>query len=156
MYAEKDYLVTKHKKVGFVQISFRIVDVATGENIQVKTIERKTVVEDEGSAGVPEADIKFDPVEIPSDTELLQSMTEEVVAELGREALRPLQNLEKTYFEKGEQYLRRRDNLLAAENFVNTIFDEKMKMIQNSPVSQTSAEHLDSIFLEYQVVALEE
>lgn len=155
LHAEKDYLVTKHKKVGFVQISFRIVDVATGENVQVNTIERKTVVEDEGSAGVPEADIKFDPVEIPSDTELLQSMTEEVVAELGREALRPLQNLEKTYFEKGEQYLRRRDNLLAAENFVNTIFDEKMKMIQNSPVSQTSAEHLDSIFLEFQV-ALEE
>ena len=82
-------------------------------------------------------------------------MTEEVVTELSREALRPLQNLEKTYFEKGEQYLRRRDNLLAAENFVNTIFDEKMKMIQNSPVTQISAEHLDSIFLDYQV-SLEE
>ena len=150
-YAEKDYIVSKHKKIGFVQISFRIVDVATGENIQVKTIERKTVVEDVGSAGVPEADIKFDPVEIPSDTELLQQMTEEVVSELGREALRPLQNLEKTYFEQGEQHLRRRDNLLAAENFVNTIFDEKLKMIQGSPVTKMSAKHLDTIFLNYEV-----
>jgi tetratricopeptide (TPR) repeat protein len=151
-YAEKDYIVSKHKKIGFVQISFRIVDVSTGENIQVKTIERKTVVEDVGSAGVPEADIKFDPVEIPSDTELLQKMTTEVVAELGREALRPLQNLEKTYFEQGEQHLRRRDNLLAAENFVNTIFDEKLKMIQGSPVTQVSAKHLDTIFLDYKVL----
>jgi len=150
-YAEKDYIVSKHKKIGFVQISFRIVDVATGENIQVKTIERKTVVVDVGSAGVPEAGVKFDPVEIPSDTELLQAMTVEVVAELGREALRPLQNLEKTYFEQGEQHLRRRDNLRATENFVDSIFDEKLKMIQASPVSQISAEHLDTIFLNYQV-----
>ena len=154
-YAEKDYIVTKHKKIGFVQISFRIVDVTTGENIQVKTIERKTVVEDLGSAGVPEAGIKFDPVEIPSDTELLQVMTKEVVAELGQEALRPLQNLEKTYFEQGEQHLRRRENLMVAENFINTIFDEKLKMIQTSPVSQMSTEHLGTIFLDYQV-SLEE
>jgi len=150
-YAEKDYIVSQHKKIGFVQISFRIVDVSTGENIQVKTIERKTVVEDVGSAGVPEAGVKFDPVEIPSDTELLQVLTVEVVTELGREALRPLQNLEKTYFEQGEQHLRRRENLRAVENFVNTIFDEKLKMIQGSPVTQRSAEHLDTIFLNYEV-----
>ena len=150
-YAEKDYIVSKHKKIGFVQISFRIVDVSTGENIQVKTIERKTVVEDKGSAGVPEAGVKFDPVEIPSDTELLQVLTVEVVTELGREALRPLQNLEKAYFEQGEQHLRRRENLWAVENFVNTIFDEKLKMIQGSPVTQRSAEHLDTIFLNYDV-----
>ncbi len=151
MFAEKDYIVSQHKKIGFVQISFRIVDVSTGENIQVKTIERKTVVEDMGSAGVPEAGVKFDPVEIPSDTELLQALTVEVVTELGREALRPLQNLEKAYFEQGEQHLRRRENLRAVENFVNTIFDEKLKMIQGSPVTQRSAEHLDTIFLNYEV-----
>ncbi|HUT43694.1 MAG TPA: CsgG/HfaB family protein [Desulfobacterales bacterium] len=155
-YTEKDYIVSKHKKIGFVQISFRIVDVSTGENIQVKTIERKTAVEDESSAGVPEANIKFDPVEIPSDTELLQTMTEEVVTELAREALRPLQNLEKTYYEKGDQNLRRRDNIVAAENFVNAVFDEKMKMIQDSTVTQISYKHLDNIFLNYKVAIIEE
>jgi tetratricopeptide (TPR) repeat protein len=155
-YAEKDYIVSKNKKIGFVQISFRIVDVSTGENIQVKTIERKMVVEDESSAGVPEADIKFDPVEIPTDTELLQKMTEEVVAELAREALRPLQNLEKTYYERGEQHLRRRDNIVAAENFVNTIFDEKLKMIQGSTATQMASKHLDNIFLNYKVAIIGE
>ena len=60
-YAEKDYAVSNHKKVGFVQLSFRIVDVRTGENIQVRTIERKEVVEDDASAGLPEANVKFDP-----------------------------------------------------------------------------------------------
>ena len=148
-YAEKDYKVSKHKKIGFVQLSFRIVDVRTGENIQVKTIERKEVAEDEGSAGLPEANVKYDPVEIPSNTELLQKMTEEVVSELGREALRPLQNLEKTYFTNGEKHLRRRDSIQAAENFVNSIFNEKLKMIHGSPLSKKAKENLNEIFSKY-------
>ena len=151
VYEQKDYKVSMYKKVGFVQLSFRIVDVSTGENIQVKTIEAKETAEDETSAGIPEANIKFDPLEIPTDTELLQSMTDKVVAELGREALRPLQNLEKTYFQNGENLLRRRDNLKAAENFINAIFDEKMKRIQGSLLTLKANEHLNDIFRDYKV-----
>jgi len=148
-YAEKDYIVSNHKKVGFVQLSFRIVDVRTGENIQVRTIERKEVVEDDASAGLPEANVKFDPLVIPTDTELLQKMTSEVVAELGREALKPLNNLEKTYFQAGEQFIKRRERLNAAESFVDAVFDEKMKMIQGSPLSLKAMENLEDIFRNY-------
>ncbi|MDP2863729.1 MAG: CsgG/HfaB family protein [Desulfobacterales bacterium] len=148
-YAEKDYIVSNHKKVGFVQLSFRIVDVRTGENIQVRTIERKEVVEDDASAGLPEANVKFDPLVIPMDTELLQKMTSEVVAELGREALKPLNNLEKTYFQAGEQFIKRRERLNAAESFVDAVFDEKMKMIQGSPLSLKAMENLEDIFRNY-------
>ena len=148
-YTEKDYIVANHKKVGFVQLSFRIVDVRTGENIQVRTIERKEVIEDNTSAGLPEANVKFDPLVIPTDTELLQKMTSEVVAELGREALKPLNNLEKTYFQAGEQFIKRRERLLAAESFVDAVFDEKMKMIQGSPLSLKAIENLEDIFRNY-------
>ncbi len=145
-FAEKDYQVSNHKKVGFVQLSFRIVDVRTGENIQVRTIESKKTVQDETSAGLPEAKIAFDPLDIPTDTEMLRNMTEEVVAELGREALRPLSNLEKSYFREAENLVRRREMLEAAENFVNAIFDEKLKQIQGSPMTQKALESLDAIF----------
>jgi len=148
-YTEKDYIVSNHKKVGFVQLSFRIVDVRTGENIQVRTIERKEVVEDDASAGLPEANVKYDPLVIPTDTELLQKMTSEVVAELGREALKPLNNLEKTYFQAGEQFIKRRERLQAAESFVDAVFDEKMKMIQGSPISLKAMENLEDIFRNY-------
>ena len=148
-YTEKDYIVSNHKKVGFVQLSFRIVDVRTGENIQVRTIERKEVVEDDASAGLPEANVKFDPLVIPTDTELLQKMTSEVVAELGREALKPLNNLEKTYFQAGEQFIKRRERLNAAESFVDAVFDEKMKMIQGSPISLKAMENIEDIFRNY-------
>ena len=90
-------------------------------------------------------------MEIPSDTEMLQKMTEEVVAELGREALRPLQNLETTYFQAGEKSLRRRDKLQAAESFIDAIFDEKLKRIQDSPMTQKATRDLEDIFRDYQV-----
>jgi curli biogenesis system outer membrane secretion channel CsgG len=148
---EKDYQVEQHKKIGFIQLSFRIVDVTTGENIQVKTVERKEVVEDEASAGLAEAGVKFDPLEIPTDTELLQKLTDEVVAELGLEALRPLQNLEQNYFREGDKFLRRRDNLNAAEQYINTLFNEQLKRIQGSPLSTKAMENLNDIFMQYQV-----
>jgi len=148
---EKEYAVSRQKKIGFVQLSFRIVDVSTGENIQVKTIERKEVAEDMANTGLKEAGVPFDPMEIPTDTELLQKMTEEVVAELGREVLGPFQNLEKTYFQKGKQRLLRRDYLQAAESFVNAVFDEKMKTIQQSPLSAEAMENMENIFLNYRV-----
>jgi len=150
-YSEKEYVVAKHKKIGFMQISFRIMEVSTGKNIQVKTIERKIEVEDSASAGLAEAKIEYDPLEIVTDTELLQQMTNEVVAELGREALRPLQNLEQIYFQKGENYIRRRDIFPAAENFVEALFDEKLKRIQGSPITLKAMENLNNIFRYYRV-----
>jgi tetratricopeptide (TPR) repeat protein len=150
-YAEKDYKVSNHKKVGFVQLSFRIVDVRTGENIQVRTIESKKVVEDDTSAGLPEAKVKFDDLTIETDTELLQQMTDEVVSELGREALRPLSNLERNYYRSAENMIRRRDPLQASENFVNAIFSEKLKQMQNSPMTEKALLNLDNIFREYRI-----
>lgn len=148
-YAEKDYEVSKLRKVGFVELSFRIVDVRTGENIQVKTVERKDSIEDESSAGVAEAGVRFDPLEIPTDTELLQKLTAEVVSELGREALAPLRNLEKNYYDQGTLLIKRRQNLDAAEKFIDAIFDEKLKRVTNSPITTNAALKVDDIFMKY-------
>ncbi len=151
-YTTKDYRVSNHKKVGLVQISFRIVDVSTGENIQVKTIESKQTVEDATSAGVPEADIKFDPLSILTDTELLQKMANDVVARLGRETLVPLRNLEKKYYTKGETMLKRRNGILAVESFVDAIFDENLKRIPSSPMSKKAHKYIYEIFLSYKAM----
>jgi tetratricopeptide (TPR) repeat protein len=147
---EKEYNVSTHKKVAFVTVSFRIVDVDTGENILVDTIPRIKVATDETSAGVQIAGIKYDPLEIPTDTQLLQELTEEVVSELGREGLKPLKDLEKTYFQLGEMSLRRRDIFQSVEHFTNAIFDEKVKMIQGSPITEKALQHLETIFKNYQ------
>jgi len=148
---EKEYNVSTHKKVAFVTVSFRIVDVKTGENILVDTIPRTKTAKDDTSAGVQIAGIKFDPLEIPTDTELLQDLTTEVVAELGRESLQPLKNLEKTYYDLGEKYKERRDSIQAAEYYMNAIFDEKIKKITESSLSRNAKQNLDEIFRNYKV-----
>jgi len=150
---EKEYNVSTHKKVAFVTVSFRIVDVKTGENILVDTIPRTKTAKDDTSAGVQIAGIKFDPLEIPTDTELLQELTTEVVAELGREALQPLKNLEKTYYGLGEKYKERRDSIQAAEYYMDAIFTEKVKGIPESSLSRQAKLKLDEIFRKYKVRA---
>lgn len=149
---EKEYKVSSHKKVSFVTVTFRIVDVKTGENILVDTIPRTKIAKDETSAGVKIAGVKFDPLEIPTDTQLLQELTDEVVAELGQEGMSPLKNLAKTYFDEGEKQLRRRDKLKAAESFTNCIFNEKVKMVQESPITRKAGEYLENIFRKYKAI----
>jgi len=148
---EKEYNVSIHKKVAFVTVSFRIIDVRTGENILVDTFSRTKTATDETSAGVEVAGIKYDPLEIPTDTELLQQLSDEVVSELSRESLRPLRNLEKIYYDMGEANLTRKDNIKAAEYFVDSIFDQKLKSSQDSPLTTDARKHLEDIFLDYKI-----
>jgi len=149
-YGEKEYKVTSMKKVGFFQLSFKIVDFATGANVRVETIKRQKVVEDNSNEGIKDANVIFDPLEISTDTELLQSMAAEVVEELSRGVLQPLRNLEKKYFEDGEAlYLRRKENLNAVEEFVNAIFDEKLKSVVNSPITTQANKYLETIITEH-------
>lgn len=149
-FEEKEYEVKHKKKVGFIQLSFRIVDVATGANTRVETIERKKIDEDRSNEGIKDAGITFDPMDIPTDTELLQQMATEVVAELSRDVLQPLRNLEKKYFEDGEDlFLRRKENLNAVEKFVDAIFDERLKSVVGSPITTQSNKYLNSIVLNH-------
>ncbi|WP_016955137.1 CsgG/HfaB family protein [Catenovulum agarivorans] len=148
-YAVKDYEVQNKKKVGFIQISYRIVDVATGVNTSVETLERKKVEEDSANAGIDDAGIQFDPMEVPTDTEILQSMTSDVVDQLAREVLKPLMNLEKEYFQQGEELLNRRQEFIpAVEKFTDAVFDEKVKSV-NSPISVKSLQYIDKVFKNY-------
>jgi tetratricopeptide (TPR) repeat protein len=150
---EKEYKVSTHKKVAFVTVSFRILDVNSGENLLVDTISRNKTATDNTSAGVQVAGIEYDPLEIPTDTELLQELTNEVVEELGREALRPLQTLEKTYFDLGEKHLRRREPITAAEYFINAIFDERIKGITGSQIGRETGRKIEEIFRQFNVAS---
>ncbi|KPJ76444.1 MAG: hypothetical protein AMJ54_11465 [Deltaproteobacteria bacterium SG8_13] len=148
---EKEYSVSTHKKVAFVTVSFRIVDLNTGEDILVDTIPRSKIATDDTSAGVQVADIEYDPLEIPTDTELLQALTNEVVEELGKEALRPLQALEKTYFDRGQRHLQRGDDLAAVEYFIDAIFTEKAKGVKGSQLNREAVRNIEDIFRHFNV-----
>jgi tetratricopeptide (TPR) repeat protein len=144
-YGEKEYQVIQTKKVGFIQLSFRIVDVLTGENTRVDTIERKVQVEDTSNAGVQDAGITFDAMEVPTDTEILQNLTEEIVEHMAAEVLRPLQQLETFYFNQGKDRERRNELEEAVEFYTYAIFNEKLKSISSSPVTVEAKKRIDDI-----------
>jgi tetratricopeptide (TPR) repeat protein len=148
-YDEKEYEVTQTKKVGFLQLSFRIVDVLTGENTRVDTIERKIQIEDTANAGVKDAGILFDPMEVPTDTEILQQLTEEIVESMAGEVLRPLQQLETFYFNQGVDRQRRAEYESAVEFFTYAIFNEKLKSVSSSPVSEEARKRINAILEGY-------
>ena len=148
-YGEKEYEVTQTKKVGFIQLSFRIVNVLTGENTRVDTIERKIQLEDTANAGVQDAGIKFDPMEVPTDTEIMQQLTEQIVEHMAGEVLRPLQQLETFYFNEGQDRERRSELDIAVENYTYAIYNEKLKSVSSSPVTLEAQKRIDDILARY-------
>ncbi|GGF79569.1 CsgG/HfaB family protein [Alteromonas lipolytica] len=151
VYAEKEYTVTKAKKVGFIEISYRIVDVSTGQNTDVETLTSRLVKEDVGNDGVKDANIEYDPLEIATDTEMLQLMADQVVEDLSRKVLQPLRNREVEFFEAGEELLlKRKEGLEALERFVDAKFDERVKSNVNSPISAKIDGYIQQIIDTYQ------
>lgn len=151
-YGQKDYEVTQTKKVGFIQLSFRIVDVLTGENTRVETIEKTVQVSDIANAGVEEAGIKFDEMQIATDTEILQGLTDEIVENMAAEILKPLQRLEAYYFDEGIDKERRQELDEAVQYYTYAIFNEKLKSVSNSPVTKAAQEKLDTMLANYRFI----
>ena len=148
-YGQKDYEVTQTKKVGLIQLSFRIVDVLTGENTRVDTIEKKMQLSDSSNSGIAEAGIAFDEMEIATDIEILQQLTDEIVENMASEILKPLQQLETYYLNEGTDKERRNEIDQAIQNYTYAIFNERLKSISNSPVSKAAQEKLDELLGSY-------
>jgi tetratricopeptide (TPR) repeat protein len=148
-YGEKEYSVTDTKKVGFLQLTFRVVDAQTGENTLVDTIERKLEESDIANAGVSDAGIKFDPMEISTDTEILQQLTEKIVIHMGAAVLHPLQQLEVSLFNDGKESERRKQLTAAIESYTYSVFNEKVKSISSSPTSIEAQKRIDNILARF-------
>ena len=148
-YGVREYKVTDTKKVGFLQLTFRVVDAQTGENTLVDTIERKLEESDIANAGVSDAGIEFDPMEISTDTEILQTLTEQIVAHMGAAVLKPLEKLETSLFNDGKESERRMQFEAAVESYTYSIFNEKVKSISSSADSIEAQKRIDNILARF-------
>ena len=128
-----------------IEISYKLVDTSTGENIYANTIPGKLIKEDKYQDAVPAAGIPHDPLELPSEAEVLDELTNEKISEMGQSVLKQFQSLEVEYFNQGEQQrLKRRNIDLAVEKYTDAMFDEKLKGI-STPISQKSQELIDKL-----------
>jgi len=133
------YETGKTKIMSFVEIAYKLVDTMTGENIFANTISGKLGKQDGYHHGLPAANIKEDPLELPTEVEVLNELTNQNVSEVGLSILKHFQSLELVYFNEGEKQFKRRRYEEAIEGYTDAIFDENLKGI-SSPISQKSSE----------------
>jgi hypothetical protein len=127
-----------------IEISYKLVDTSTGENVVTNTVSGKLLREDKYSDGVPIAEIPNDPLELPTEEEILDELTNGKVSEMGQSVLKNYQSLEVSYFNEAEQLQKRRNIEQAVEKYIDAIYDEKLKGIA-TPISQKSLEAIDQI-----------
>ena len=77
-----------------VHIYYKIIDAKKGEIIATDTIKRNAEVTDEWNDGIAEANIPYNPLELPTESQLLEQATTEVVRDLSRMILKPFQSLQ--------------------------------------------------------------
>ena len=102
------------------------------------------IKEDKYQDAVPAANIAGKPLELPTEAEVLDELTNEKISEMGRSVLKNFQSLEVEYYNLGQQEQKRRNSDLAIERYTDAVFDEKSKGISTT-ISQKSLEMIDKL-----------
>jgi tetratricopeptide (TPR) repeat protein len=132
------------KVMSFVEIAYKLVETMTGETIFADTVSGKLGEQDDYHHGLPAANIKEDPLELPTEVEVLDTLTNQKVSEVSLSILKHFQSLELVYFTEGEKQLKRRKYEDAIEGYTDAIYDERLKGIE-SPISKKSAEMITTL-----------
>ncbi len=127
-----------------IEVSYKLVDTSTGENIFTNNIAGKLIKDDKYSEGLSIANVAADPLELPTQEEVLDELTNAKVSEVGQSVLKQYQSLEVQYFNDGQLQEKRRNFELALEKYTDALFDEKLKGM-TTPVSQKCQELITKI-----------
>jgi curli biogenesis system outer membrane secretion channel CsgG len=134
------YKVGTEKKRASVRISYRLIDVEGGEIIATKNMQKVKEVSDDYSEGIALANIPYDPLELPADTELLDQVTQEVIADLGKQVLDYFSSPQTLYVKTAESLAKKREYEKAVEKYVDAITLEEMKNITGPLSAQMTQE----------------
>lgn len=136
------YKVGSQRKTANVTISFRVVDVESGEVVITKTLKSRKEATGNYSEGVESAGIPYKKMELPSDTDLLEKAVDDAIADLGHQVLSRFQNLQEKYLNDAETLKKRGETEPVAEKYMDSIVTEEVKNIK-SPVTEKARRELD-------------
>ena len=141
---KRNYQLLSYKKgsatvTSMIEISYKLVDTTSGENVFANTIAGKLIKEDKYQEGLAIANIPADALEIPTEAEVMDELTNAKISDVGQSVLKQYQSLEVEYFNQGQQQEKRRNFELAVEKYTDAMFDEKLKGM-TTPISQKSQE----------------
>jgi tetratricopeptide (TPR) repeat protein len=146
---KRNYQFISYKKgvvkiTALFDISYKLVDTATGENIYTNTIAGRLIKEDKYQDGLPVANIPPDALDIQTESEVIGELTDQKIAEMGQSVLKHFQSLEREYYNQGQQLQKNRKYDLAIEKFMDALYIEKLKGMA-TPVSQNALQSIDHL-----------
>jgi tetratricopeptide (TPR) repeat protein len=121
------YKVATEKKSAFIKVSFRLIDVEEGEVVTAQTLKGVREVSDDYSEGVASANIPYDPLQMPSDTELLDQAAQDVVAQLGKAVLSHFENPQGLSIKAAVALVKKREYEKAIERYAEALRLEEMR-----------------------------
>lgn len=121
------YKVATEKKNAFIKVSFRLIDVEEGEVVTAQTLKGEREVSDDYSEGVASAGIPYDPLQMPSDTELLDQAAQDVVAQLGKAVLAHFENPQGISIKAAVAMVKKREYEKAIERYAEALRMEEMR-----------------------------
>lgn len=115
--------VTVHRKSALFSVSFRLIDAQTAKVIFADSARAKAEYEDTSSEGVELGDFKkeFKLASLPSDTEILTQLADDVSASIGTKLSEVLSSPENQYRESAERYVEEANYEAAATQFAYAI-----------------------------------
>ena len=136
------YKVATHRKTANITISFRVIDVESGEVIITKTLKSRKEAVGTYSEGVEIAGIPYQKLDLPADSDLLEKAVDDAIANLGHQVLSLFQNLQETYLNSAEILKKKGDKNLVAEKYMDAIVTEELKNIK-SQISENARREMD-------------
>jgi len=138
------YKVGTHRKTANITISFRVVDVESGEVVITKTLKSRKEATGNYSEGVEIAGIPYQKMDLASDTDLLEKAVDEAIADLGHQVLSRFQNLQEKYLNDAEILKKRGETEPVAEKYMDAVVVEEVKNIK-SPITEKARLELDKL-----------
>jgi len=113
--------ITLQRKVGVLGVSYRIVDASNARMLFTDTLTRKRAESGESSEGVQlgEFNAPMKIAELPSDSEILESLADEVSAHIGKQMVEFLRDPEVKYEAAAERHKSEDNPAAAAEMLAN-------------------------------------
>ncbi|MHB8836852.1 MAG: CsgG/HfaB family protein [Candidatus Methylomirabilia bacterium] len=121
------YKVATEKKSAFIKVSFRLIDVEEGEVVSAQTLRGVQEASDDYSEGVASANIPYDPLQMPSDTELLDLAAQDVVTQLGKAVLAHFENPQGLSVNAAAALVKKREYEKAIERYAEAIRLEEIR-----------------------------
>lgn len=147
VYEDIKYKVSYHKKVGILNVSYRVVDTQKGKIIHTSMVDIKKDVQDESSEGVDIGELKvpFKMAQLPTDAEIMKKAQEDAVNKITAELKSLFAESEVRLYKEAEALEKDGSLKEAIERYTDSLVLSKRKNKGVEKIEEKINKYLDAL-----------